>query len=171
VSWRRWSLVGWCHARALWPKGASYAYSYYGTLIGNPTPGIQWYNFRPPGVTPNRGMGAFCQITLTSCFYHRNFLLIVLTAVRFAHTIRYYVFNALMGTGNYSATASNMKLVHWPLIGGPLYLVQRGGTGRGPSPPRPLLSVPNVTAHLSTASVPTSYYSMWYYNCLCTIKG
>ena len=28
--------------------------SYYGTLIGNPTPGIQWYNFRPPGVTPNR---------------------------------------------------------------------------------------------------------------------
>jgi len=36
------------------------------------TPGIQWYNFRPPGVTPNRGMGppwgAFCQITLTSCF-------------------------------------------------------------------------------------------------------
>jgi len=45
---RRW-LVG-CHARALWP-------SYYGTLIGNPTLGIQWYNFRPPGVTPNRGMG------------------------------------------------------------------------------------------------------------------
>ena len=47
-------------------------YSYYGTLIGNPTPGIQWYNLRPPGVTPNRGMGppwgAFCQITLTSCF-------------------------------------------------------------------------------------------------------
>jgi len=22
--------------------------------MGNPTPGIQWYNFRPPGVTPNR---------------------------------------------------------------------------------------------------------------------
>jgi len=51
-----WSLVG-CHARALWQNGASYAYSYYGTLIGNPTPGIQWYIFRPPGVTPNRGMG------------------------------------------------------------------------------------------------------------------
>ena len=73
----RWSLVGWslvgCHVRALWPNGASYAYSYYGTLIGNPTPGIQWYNFRPHGVTPNRGLGppwgAFCQITLTSCYY------------------------------------------------------------------------------------------------------
>ena len=50
----RW-LVG-CHARALWPNGASKAYSYYGILIENPTPGIQWYNFRPPRVTPNRGM-------------------------------------------------------------------------------------------------------------------
>ena len=30
---------------------------YYGTLIGNPTPGIQWHNFRPPGMTLNRGMG------------------------------------------------------------------------------------------------------------------
>jgi len=30
------------------------------------------------------------------------------------------------------------------------------GTGRGPSPPRPLLAVPNITAHPSTASVPTS---------------
>ena len=28
------------------------------------------------------------------------------------------------------------------------------GTGRGPSPPRLLLAVPNVTAHPSTASVP-----------------
>jgi len=58
-----------------------------------------------------------------------------------------------MGTGNYCATASNMKLVHWPLMGGLLHLVQRGGTGQGRSPPRPLLAVPNVTAHPSTASV------------------
>ena len=27
------------------------------TMVGTPTPGIQWYKFRPPGVTPNRGMG------------------------------------------------------------------------------------------------------------------
>jgi len=33
-------------------------------------------------------------------------------------------------------------------------LVQRGGDWAGPSPPRPLLAVPNVTAHPSTASVP-----------------
>ena len=60
-----WLVVG-CHARALWPNGASYAYSYskklnspnndkprtaQRTLIGNPTPGIQWYNFRPPGIS------------------------------------------------------------------------------------------------------------------------
>jgi len=31
-------------------------YSYYGTLIRTHTPGIQSYKFRPPGVTPNRGM-------------------------------------------------------------------------------------------------------------------
>jgi len=28
------------------------------------------------------------------------------------------------------------------------------GTGRGPSPPKSLLAVPNATAHPSTASVP-----------------
>jgi len=35
----------------------------------------------------------------------------------------------------------------------------------------PLLAVPNVTAHPSTASVQTSYYLMWRYNCLWTLKG
>jgi len=29
--------------------------------------------------------------------------------------------------------------------------------------------VPNVTAHPSTTSVATSYYSMWHYNFLCTV--
>ena len=32
-----------------------------------------------------------------------------------------------MGSGSYSATSNNMKLVHWPLMGGLLHLVQRGG--------------------------------------------
>jgi len=35
----------------------------------------------------------------------------------------------------------------------------------------PLIAVPNVTAHPSTASVPTSYYSMWHYNYRCPLKG
>ena len=34
--------------------------------------------------------------------------------------------------------------------------------------PSLLLAVPNVTAYPSTANVPTSYYSMWQYSCLCT---
>ena len=33
-------------------------------------------------------------------------------------------------------------------------MVQRGGDWAGPQPPRPLLAVPNITAHPSTASVP-----------------
>ena len=38
------------------------------------------------------------------------------------------------------------------------------GTGRGPSPPRPLLAVPNVTAHTSTTSVPITVL-------LCSFNG
>jgi len=46
----------------------------------------------------------------------------------------------------------------------------RRGLGRAVAPPSPLITVPNVTAHPSTATVPTSYYSMWHYNCLWTLK-
>jgi len=45
--------------------------------------------------------------------------------------------NPLTGAGNYSATSSNMKimkLIHWPLTGGMLLLVQRGGDRAGPQP-------------------------------------
>jgi len=54
---------------------------------------------------------------------------------------------------------NNMKLVHWPLMGELLHLVwySEEGTGQGPSPLRPLLAVPNVTAHPSTASVPINH--------------
>ena len=62
-------------------------------------------------------------------------------------------------------------LAHWTLMGGLLHLVQRWGDWRRRSPPRPLLAVPNVTVHPSTATVPTSYYSMWYYNYLWLLKG
>jgi len=47
--------------------------------------------------------------------------------------------------GNYSATSNNMKFVHWPLMGGLLHLVQRGGAWAGC-----LVAVPSVTAHPST---------------------
>jgi len=60
-------------------------------------------------------------------------------------------------------------MVHWPLMGGLLHLVQRGGPGRPVVPLSFLIAVRNVTAHPSTASVPTSCYSMWHYDCLCTL--
>jgi len=40
--------------------------------------------------------------------------------------ITYRKLHALISAGNYSATSNNMKLVHWPLMGGLLHLVQRG---------------------------------------------
>jgi len=65
-------------------------------------------------------------------------------------------FNPLESRSIYSATSNNMKLVHWPLMGGLLHLVQRGlgGDWAGPQPAQALLAIPNVTAHPSTASVP-----------------
>jgi len=56
---------------------------------------------------------------------------------------------------------SNRWLVHWPLMGGLLHLVQRGGAWVGWGPVQSLFAVPNVTVHPSTASVPNSYYLIW----------
>ena len=64
---------------------------------------------------------------------------------------------------NYSTASNNMKLVHWPLMSGLLHLVQRGWdwVHGGRSPLNPLLAVPNVTAHPSTASVPINVRHMY----------
>ena len=45
------------------------------------------------------------------------------------------------------------------------------GPERAATPPSPFLTVPSVTARSSTASVPTSYYSVWHYNYLWSLKG
>jgi len=73
-----------------------------------------------------------------------------------ASTLEYcYTRYPLESTDNYSATSNNMKLVHWPLMGGLAYYSWYSEeTGRGRNPPKPLLAAPNVTAHPSTASVP-----------------
>jgi len=62
--------------------------------------------------------------------------------------------NTLESKGNYSASSNNTKLVHWPLMDGLFIWYSEERTGRGSSPSRPLLAVPNATAHPSTASVP-----------------
>jgi len=55
------------------------------------------------------------------------------------------------------------------------WAVTVGAARRGPGGlrprPDPFLAVINVTAHPTTASVPTSYYSMWHYNYQCPLKG
>ena len=78
------------------------------------------------------------------------------------------------GSGNYSATSNNMKLVHWPLFGGLLHLVQRGGDWAGPQPAQTLLDVLNVTAHPSAASVrmiALLYNGRWSVVLMCPLKG
>ena len=49
--------------------------------------------------------------------------------------------NPLECRGNYSATSNNMTLVHWPLMGGLLHLVQRGGIELGGAATRPFPSL------------------------------
>jgi len=61
--------------------------------------------------------------------------------------------NPLMGTGTYSATLNNMKLVHWPLMGGLLHLVQCGRAWTGPQPAQALNSSPINGQHPSIISV------------------
>ena len=52
-----------------------------------------------------------------------------------------------------------------------LATVRRGLGRAGPQPAQAPHSVPNVTPDPSMASVPTSYYSMWHYNCLWSLKS
>ena len=68
------------------------------------------------------------------------------------YNVLFRIFKILDSKGNYSAISNSTKLVHWPLMGGLLHLVQREGAGWAGGPPSPLLAVPNVTAHPSMAS-------------------
>jgi len=62
--------------------------------------------------------------------------------------------NPLMGTSNYNATLTNMKLAYWPLMGGLLHLVQRGGNWAGPPPAQAPPRSTKCNSPPSTASVP-----------------
>ena len=66
--------------------------------------------------------------------------------------------NPLDSKNNYSATSINTKLVHWPLVGGCYICYSKEGPERTAAPPCPLLAIPNVTAHPSTASVPITVF-------------
>jgi len=58
-----------------------------------------------------------------------------------------------------------------PQSNGPFYSNTVIGTLAVVVPPSPHLVVPNVTAHPSTASVATSYYSMQHYSYQCALRG
>ena len=49
-------------------------------------------------------------------------------------TMNSLCFNPFERRGNYNAASSDKKLVHWPLMGELLHLVQRGGDWAGPQP-------------------------------------
>ena len=67
-----------------------------------------------------------------------------------------YIINPLDSKGNCSATLNNTKLAHWPLMGGVGCYIwySEEGPGRAAALPSPLIAVPSVTAHPSTATVP-----------------
>jgi len=74
----------------------------------------------------------------------------------------------LKAQSNINTVIGTLTVDGWAVTFG---TARRGLGGLGPRPCRPLLAIPNVTAHPSTVSVPTSYYLLWHYNCLWTIKG
>ena len=61
----------------------------------------------------------------------------------FVSTLR--MFNALERRNSYSATSNNLKLVHSPLMGGLLHLVQQGGDWVGPQPAQDPPLAPHVS--------------------------
>jgi len=75
---------------------------------------------------------------------------------RWCHLMGLYMIhiNPLGSSGNYSATPNNISWYTGRWWVGCYIWYSEEGTGRGRSPSRPLLFVPNVTAHPSTATVP-----------------
>jgi len=83
-----------------------------------------------------------------------------------AYTQRRRFINPLDCKVNDRATWNNMTLVHWPLVGGLLHLVQRGGAWAGCGPAhRPLLALP--TAHPSYCCITVHCSSVL----ICPLKG
>ena len=60
-----------------------------------------------------------------------------------------FIYNPVDSKGSYSATSNNTKLIHWLFMGSTA------------APPSPLLTVPNVTAHPSTANLPITIAIWW----------
>jgi len=131
-------IVGWSRSCTVWHAVCRRF------IVTTPNPWIPWDLFQPLSVTPNLGIGATTLGTLAGTF--RPFVhgvrncSILTDSLTPCSRRRWAHINPLESRGNYSATSNNMKLVHWPLMGGLLHLVQRGeawaGWGPAQSPPR-----------------------------------
>jgi len=102
----------------------------------------------PSSIYPNSCITTAAVIVFPYCCYSNKHRIVAMVTNIYQRNI----VNPLDSKDNYSATSNNTKMVHWPLMGGLLHLLQ--GLRRAAAPPSPLLAVPNVTTHPSTASVP-----------------
>ena len=86
------------------------------------------------------------------------------------------VLNPLDSKGSYSGTSNNTKLVHWPLMGGLLHLVQRGGAwvGCGPALSLPRCTkcnIPPINGQCTNHSIATRWSIALRFWCGVAIKG
>jgi len=74
----------------------------------------------------------------------------------------YPLLNPLECRGNYSATSNDMKLVHWPLMGGQLYLVQRWGDWAAPQPTQALPRCTNCSSPPINGQCTNHRIAVWW---------
>jgi len=74
----------------------------------------------------------FTLLKLINSFYNAVWHVLEILLTNFER--RNITINPLDSNGNSSATSNNTNLVHWPLMGGFLHLLQRGGVWTGCSP-------------------------------------
>jgi len=96
-------------------------------------------------------------------------ILMAAGAYRVGHSLHSDSFNPLGFWGTYGATSNNMKLVHWPLMGGLLHLVQRGGDWGWPQPTQGPPSCTKCNSHQR----PVYQWPYWclVVRCSVVIKG
>ena len=70
------------------------------------------------GECPTLIHGRVSTLPLLSLMIHQNSIFCHVTSLT---SSLLHTFNPLECKGNYSATSTNMKLVHWPLMGGLLH--------------------------------------------------
>ena len=94
---------------------------------------VQTYKFVITTVLSNSSSAAF-SVNFQLYYIYIKKLTKLPTSVNTFYVCHPTSVNPFMGTGNYNATSKNMKLVHWPLMGRLLPLVQRGGDKAGAQP-------------------------------------